>query len=178
MSLSKRIRFEVLKRDGFRCGYCGKTPPSVLLEVDHINPKANGGIDDINNCITSCFDCNRGKSSIRLEQIPSQVQENLEILKEKRKQAKAYERLVKKIRLDEDKKIEEIGAIYTNAYGKWILSDNFKDVSVRKFIRSIPFEEVKRAMVIACSKEHLNRDSCVKYFCGICWKIIKGDFNG
>ena len=37
-SLSKKIRFEVFKRDKFTCQYCGKTAPNVVLEVDHIEP--------------------------------------------------------------------------------------------------------------------------------------------
>lgn len=42
MSISKKIRFEVFKRDHFRCCYCGSAPPSVILEVDHIDPKSKG----------------------------------------------------------------------------------------------------------------------------------------
>ena len=49
MSISKKIRFEVFKRDGFTCQYCGNTPPNVILEVDHIEPKSKNGKDDINN---------------------------------------------------------------------------------------------------------------------------------
>lgn len=64
MAVPKKTRFEVFKRDGFRCGYCGKTPPAVTLEVDHIEPVANGGEDDLYNLITACFDCNRGKRDI------------------------------------------------------------------------------------------------------------------
>lgn len=30
--LSKRIRFEVFKRDSFTCQFCGRTPPEVILE--------------------------------------------------------------------------------------------------------------------------------------------------
>ena len=33
--LSKKIRFEVFKRDAFTCQYCGQMAPDVLLEVDH-----------------------------------------------------------------------------------------------------------------------------------------------
>ena len=61
VNLTKKIRFEVFKRDSFKCQYCGKAAPDVVLEVDHIKPVAEGGSNDILNLITSCFECNRGK---------------------------------------------------------------------------------------------------------------------
>ena len=60
-NLSKSVRFEVFKRDSFKCQYCGKSAPDVVLEVDHIIPVSKGGDNDISNLITACFDCNRGK---------------------------------------------------------------------------------------------------------------------
>lgn len=60
--MSNRIRFKVFKRDNFTCQYCGRIAPTVILEVDHINPISNGGDEYITNLITSCYDCNRGKS--------------------------------------------------------------------------------------------------------------------
>lgn len=39
-----KLRFDVFKRDKFQCVYCGRMPPDVTLEVDHIIPKACGGI--------------------------------------------------------------------------------------------------------------------------------------
>ncbi len=61
-AISKRSRFEVFKRDSFKCQYCGKSAPDVLLQVDHIHPVAKGGAGDITNLITACEDCNAGKS--------------------------------------------------------------------------------------------------------------------
>lgn len=61
-SLSVKLRFEVFKRDSFTCQYCGNKAPEIILEVDHINPVAKGGKNEILNLITSCFSCNRGKS--------------------------------------------------------------------------------------------------------------------
>lgn len=61
-ALSKKTRFNVFKRDLFTCQYCGKKSPDVILEVDHIKPICDGGDDNMINLITSCFDCNRGKS--------------------------------------------------------------------------------------------------------------------
>lgn len=59
--LSQKKRFEVLKRDNFRCQYCGKTGKDVTLEVDHIKPKSKWGTDDMENLITCCRECNMGK---------------------------------------------------------------------------------------------------------------------
>lgn len=65
--LSKKLRFEVFKRDSFTCQYCGQSSPEVILNVDHINPVAKGGNNSITNLITSCFDCNSGKGARGLD---------------------------------------------------------------------------------------------------------------
>lgn len=86
--ISKKLRFEVFKRDGFTCQYCGRMAPDVILEVDHINPVANGGDNDIMNLVTSCRDCNRGKGKRALssrDEIKAQ-QAQLKELSEKREQ--------------------------------------------------------------------------------------------
>lgn len=60
-SLPRRVRFQVLHRDGFACVYCGRRSPEVTLEPDHLLPVAAGGTNDPSNLVTSCWDCNRGK---------------------------------------------------------------------------------------------------------------------
>lgn len=65
--LSKSTRFEIFKRDGFRCVYCGATPVQKELRVDHIQPVAKGGTDDPSNLATACFDCNAGKAARQLD---------------------------------------------------------------------------------------------------------------
>jgi hypothetical protein len=65
-SISKKVRFEIFKRDSFTCQYCGRSAPDAVLEVDHIIAVANGGNNEITNLITSCFDCNRGKKHRKL----------------------------------------------------------------------------------------------------------------
>lgn len=64
----KRLRFEILKRDGFRCIYCGATPVQRVLRVDHVVPVVEGGTDAPENLATSCFDCNAGKAGVPLDQ--------------------------------------------------------------------------------------------------------------
>jgi len=63
MTVNKRLRFEIFKRDGFRCTYCGATPVDSELHADHVVPKALGGQDTPENLTTSCADCNSGKAS-------------------------------------------------------------------------------------------------------------------
>ncbi len=64
MAVSKRVRFEVLRRDNHTCQYCGAKAPDVVLHVDHVMPVSLGGDDKPNNLVVACRDCNAGKTSI------------------------------------------------------------------------------------------------------------------
>lgn len=68
MAVSKRTRFEVLRRDGNACRYCGGMAPDVRLTIDHVVPVALGGGDDPTNLVTACRDCNAGKTSTAPDQ--------------------------------------------------------------------------------------------------------------
>jgi hypothetical protein len=63
-TISKRLRFAVLARDGFRCLYCGAEPAEAALHVDHIKPVAAGGKTVATNLATACESCNLGKSDL------------------------------------------------------------------------------------------------------------------
>ena len=86
--VSKKLRFDVFKRDHFTCQYCGQKAPDVVLNIDHINPVKEGGKNNILNLVTSCFDCNSGKGARKLtdrQEIKKQ-QEQLKILAERKEQ--------------------------------------------------------------------------------------------
>lgn len=72
MAIGKRLRFEILKRDGFRCRYCGKTGAASELHVDHIVPSSKGGRDVASNLIAACIACNVGKSNVPLETVAAE----------------------------------------------------------------------------------------------------------
>jgi 5-methylcytosine-specific restriction endonuclease McrA len=55
----KRIRLEILSRDGWVCSYCGQD----ATEVDHIIPVKHGGTDDEANLTAACVKCNRSKGT-------------------------------------------------------------------------------------------------------------------
>lgn len=61
--LTKSIRHEVFKRDGYRCLECGATNKETRLHIDHIIPVAQGGSDELSNLQTLCRDCNLAKSN-------------------------------------------------------------------------------------------------------------------
>ena len=59
----KRImisRKNVLRRDRFRCQYCGSRD---RLTVDHVLPKSRGGRDTWENLVAACTPCNNRKGS-------------------------------------------------------------------------------------------------------------------
>jgi hypothetical protein len=61
--ISRRLRYEILRRDDHACRYCGVRVPDVVLTIDHVIPVALGGTDDPENLVAACKDCNAGKSA-------------------------------------------------------------------------------------------------------------------
>jgi hypothetical protein len=72
--ISKKLRFEVFEHNSFTCQYCGRSPQTheCVLQVDHIISVKNGGTNDRDNLITSCWDCNigKGKKTASLPVVP------------------------------------------------------------------------------------------------------------
>ncbi len=61
--VSDSMRYDVFKRDNFRCVICGASSKhGVRLHVDHIIPIAKGGKSTMDNLQTLCERCNVGKS--------------------------------------------------------------------------------------------------------------------
>jgi hypothetical protein len=60
---SAAVRIRALKRDKYKCTYCGVSGNEAELEVDHIVPKSKGGSHHIANLTTACRKCNQKKSN-------------------------------------------------------------------------------------------------------------------
>lgn len=170
--LGNKLRFDIFKRDLFTCQYCGKNPPSVVLEIDHIIPVSKGGSNEIDNLLTSCFECNRGKTNTSLNTLPSTTAEKLALIQEKEDQYKAYQKTLAVVERRIKKEIEKVNDVYKSHFPKYQLSESFKTGSVRKFIIELGLNEVLVAMDRACSKIY-SSNGATKYFCGICWSKIK-----
>jgi hypothetical protein len=72
--ISASLRFAVLRRDDFRCGYCGRRAPDVILHVDHRIPWSLGGLTTLDNLTTACQDCNLGKGARHVAESPTTYQ--------------------------------------------------------------------------------------------------------
>lgn len=169
--IQKKTRFEVFKRDLFTCQYCGAKPPTAILEVDHVDPVKNGGGNSIHNLITACFDCNRGKSDRLLSVLPETLERRAEVLAEKEAQIKAYNKLLKAQKRREEKGIDQVQSVFQETYETRQFKATFR-TSVRNFLSKLPQQVVDDAMSRACSRTD-NADDATRYFCGICWNIIR-----
>jgi len=62
--MSESMRYDVFKRDGFRCRICGASAnDGAKLHVDHIIPISKGGRTRMDNLQTLCDRCNIGKGN-------------------------------------------------------------------------------------------------------------------
>lgn len=174
-ALSKKTRFDVFKRDGFVCQYCGRHPPVVLLAVDHINPVKLGGTNDEGNLVTSCEDCNAGKAAVPLTIAPRPLAERASETIEREAQLAGYASIMdlKRERIeDEAWRIADVlsdGASQKKGFHK----PDF--LSIKQFIERLGFYEVLEAADIADARKGppISIYTRWKYFCGVCWKKIR-----
>jgi hypothetical protein len=166
-AIGKKLRFEVFKRDEFSCVYCGATPPSVVLQIDHIHPVAEGGTNAIDNLITSCQPCNIGKGANLLTNIPQTLKDKSKDIAEKEEQLRGYYQVVQKQqdRIESEVwKIAEIIDTTSKEFGinrDWVLS-------IKRFLINLGFFDVKDAAEIARAKYKYGGKKTFLYFCGIC----------
>jgi 5-methylcytosine-specific restriction endonuclease McrA len=60
------MRAAIFARDGLICRYCSET--TGPFEIDHIRPRARGGLSTENNLTVACARCNRSKSDLTLNE--------------------------------------------------------------------------------------------------------------
>lgn len=164
-------RFEVFKRDGFTCQYCGAHPPSAILHVDHINPVKLGGGNDPDNLITACSSCNSGKSATPLSSVPKSLAERAEETAEREAQIAGYAEVMEaaRVRLDDDmwRVAESLNPDAPNGYSRDRLN------GIRHFVDILGVHDVLLATEIARAKYPWSETKAFKYFCGICWNRVR-----
>jgi len=61
-------RRSIYKRDNYTCMYCGGQPGPAELSIDHVTPRALGGLTTWENCVLACTKCNHRKADRTPEQ--------------------------------------------------------------------------------------------------------------
>lgn len=180
MSLPKKLRFEVFRRDGFTCAYCGRSPPEVVLHADHVVPRSDGGPDAAENLITACADCNLGKGARRLDSPPRPMvtQGVVDEARERLEQARAYAALQAELQALVAEQVAEVDALWWETFnGTWsedsrlmmCETDYPEDVSVRGFLRRIGLASVLEAVRITGERfPGLTGGTPRRYFYGVC----------
>lgn len=179
MAVPKRLRFEVFRRDGYTCRYCGRSAPDFEMTIDHVVPEVLGGPDEPANLVTACADCNSGKTSIAPDApLVAQVAEDALRWATARRTA-AYEMLEER-----DARVEQHERFLArwNEWG-WGEESNWQteplpatwNQSVDQFINAgLPMDIIIDSLNQAQS--NLNVRDTFKYFCGIAWARVR-DLN-
>jgi hypothetical protein len=173
MSVSKRARYEVLRRDNHTCRYCGGRAPDVQLTVDHVTPTALGGSDDPSNLVAACRDCNAGKAATRPDDdLVANVSDDA------LRWAAAMQRAADRW-LTARKGGWEYGDVVAHEWdsdndayrrGYAFLPDDWTDtVEVWRRL-GIPAEMVADAVGVAMRKRLIKNSDIWRYTCGIVWK--------
>lgn len=175
--IPKSVRFEVLKRDKFTCQYCGREAPDVTLEIDHIVPVSKGGDNSITNLVTSCRDCNRGKSNRELSDDTAVRRQKhaLDELQDRREQLEMMMDWRRELLVQTEAEIDLIVEIFST-YTEWVPSDDGRR-KVLDYIRRFGFSEVCTATEIAIAKYYTGTGSSWSYafnkIGGICYNRKK-----
>lgn len=176
--LTKKIRFEVFKRDSFKCQYCGDAAPEVVLVVDHIKPVKAGGDNAPANLITACFPCNAGKGPRELnDQTTIEKQRNqLEMLQAKKEQIDMIAKWYAGLNKLDDHATEKLAKTWEDLAPGWACNEIGK-ASLGKWVKKFSFNEVLAAMRAAStyldfgSEGHVSSDSwnlAFKKIPGVC----------
>lgn len=175
MAVSKRTRYEVLKRDNHTCRYCGATAPDAVLTVDHVTPVALGGSDDPSNLVAACKDCNAGKASTSPDAALVEDVRQIDLL-----YADAIRR-VAATRAKEQKKVVSYIKRFRKAWENWTygsgqwtfdLPANWQGSIARFYELGVPIEELEALTNVACGNDKIKADATFRYFAGCVWKTV------
>lgn len=172
MAVSKRLRFEIFRRDGFKCRYCGLLAGETELTIDHVVPRTLGGSDDPTNLVTACKDCNAGKTSsnpdaplvAEIDLKASQWAQAMEIAIARRQEELAEER--------------DRVAAFDEAWNCWQAGDTpaprdqgWRSSVSRMLAAGLDDAFLADAVDIAMNSKARNGEKW-RYFCGVCWREL------
>lgn len=167
MAVSRSLRFTVLRRDGYRCRYCGDGAPDVKMTVDHVLPVALGGADTADNLVAACQPCNSGKSSSAPDEPTVAAVSDADL---------AWAAAIKQaaeIRSAENDGFKAYLAEFEKAWSAYRRSLPYDYApGVRRFYESgLPVDMMVDAVDIALQARGVHTGR-FEYFCGVCWRRV------
>jgi len=175
VAVSKSVRFEIFARDAFTCQYCGRRPPEVVLELDHIHPRAKGGSDDLTNLITSCRDCNGGKSAKVISTIAPRPDANPMFLRAQQEIVEAQQYLEAKEK--RDGLYNQLRGLLTEMWTTLLEAESPNEATWNQWFNKYGYEEVELAINKCATKAQFSdlgtgsptsrRDKCARYVSGV-----------
>ncbi len=185
MALSRRLRFEILRRDQHTCRYCGGKAPDIPLTVDHVIPTALGGTDEPSNLVTACQPCNAGKTSI---------QPNSPVVDDVKADAFRWADAIREvaIRLSIDRDLTDVlVADFDEAWSSWtyqtsddgeraqIQRPNDWRESTERFLKAgAQIDMLLHLIQVAMRKQNIVHEARWTYFCGCAWRHINDLHEG
>lgn len=172
MSITKRLRFEILRRGGYRCYYCGATGAGSALTVDHVVPVALGGTDEPSNLVTACADCNSGKSAT-----PADAETVAEVAADAQRWADAVaqaarERQEAAARWDDQ--LATFWDYWTKYNPQWAWPSADWERTVTRFLVSgLSLNDVLSAADVAMNQYGVTQRNRYRYFCGVCNNMLR-----
>lgn len=166
MAVSKRLRFEVLRRDNHTCRYCGRHAPEVKITVDHVVPVTLGGLDDPANLVAACVDCNAGKSSASADAALV-----ADVSTDAMRWSAAIRQAAEELKLNDNTEVYEgVVNAWTSFRRKHIPAD-YRETIDQFLNAGLPGTDIIAMARVADAKPSVyDRWS---YFCGCCWTRIR-----
>lgn len=179
MTVSKRLRYEILRRDNHTCRYCGAHAPDAVLTIDHVVAVALGGKDDPSNLVTACRDCNSGKSAT-----PADAGVVADVQQDALRWARARAEVARETQVAREQRVEIEQAIWDvltacrvpSYRGGGTLADYLPGdwfVSIEQFLKNqLSRGEIIDAVQIAAAAAAVRPENLWRYACGVCWRQI------
>lgn len=173
MAVSKRLRFEILRRDKHTCRYCGRRAPEVALHVDHVVATTLGGKDEPGNLVAACADCNSGKSSVPVD---AEMVANVDSDAVRWRRAVIVASQENELSRAQAKKLK---AQFDEEWSRWTSGFQKKPVArdpswwntvEMMLTRGLTMDDLIELIEVAMNSR---ANDTWKYFCGCCWKRIE-----
>lgn len=176
MAVTRRMRFEIFRRDDHRCRYCGAGAPEAVLTVDHVVPVSLGGSDDPSNLVTACTECNSGKASSTIDS---------EVVDDIGSAARAWMAVMADAVAawsDEQHAARAEHERFIECWNTWTVTSSGAAVPLATDWRSsvafwmgigFTVDDLTPMVEIAMTKPHIAIDDKWRYFCGIVWRTLE-----